>query len=140
MKLELIDVVASDAKKSSSETPLNINTNISYRDVRQDAGRLFVDFDYVAAYAPDGSYVRLGGRAVFIGPEVKGAHDEWTKSSRISGEAGQYIVNAIHYSASINAVLVARALNMTPPLLLPTLTLEPPAQSAAKGGAKEKKK
>lgn len=139
MKLELIDVVASDAKKSSTEVPQNINTNITYREIRQDSGRLFVDFDYVAAYAPDGSYIRLGGRAVFAGPEVKGAHDEWSKSQRISGEAGQYIVNAIHYSASINAVLVARALNMTPPLILPTLTLEAPAAGGAKA-AKEKKK
>jgi hypothetical protein len=126
MKLEYIDIVYGEARKNSPVTPKAIGTNINLTKAELDGSNLRVQFDFLATYSPDGSHLRLSGVAVFSGQEAKKAFDEWSKTARITGEPGEYILNSINYSASINAIQMSRVFNLTPPVTLPRLTMKPP--------------
>lgn len=121
MKLELMDVLFIEAKKVSERLPESIDSKIDMRNVDMSGGNLVVDFVYSASYANDGSYIRMGGRAFFSGPEAKSALNEWKKSKRIGGKPGEEIVNSINYGSSLNSVFVARVLNVVPPLAPPSI-------------------
>jgi len=124
MRLESMDLLFGDARNNKGPVAKNINTNIAITSASASKSSLTIDFEYTAAYDPDGSHIRLGGRAVFIGSESKKAQEEWSKKGRISGTHGELIMNAINYAASINGVLIARAFNMTAPAVLARLTFE----------------
>jgi hypothetical protein len=124
MKLELMEVLFVDAKKASERPPESIDSRIDMRNAELDAGNLVVDFVYSANYANDGSYIRMGGRAFFSGPETKAAYDEWKKSKRIGGRPGEEVINAINYGSSLNSVFIARVLNVVPPLAPPSIVFE----------------
>ena len=124
MKLESIDLRFGDALKKSDSASKTINTNIAITSAAIDKNKLNVDFEYTASYVPQGNHIRVGGRAVFTGPESKKAALEWKQSGRITGSHGELIMNAINYSSSINAVLIAKTFNMTPPVVLANLVFE----------------
>ena len=126
MQLEFMDFDFSDAKKNAQSMPQGINTNIDLVNAEVEKDTMNVKFIYTATYAPHNSYIRIGGKAIFSGKEVKQAFEEWKKTKRITGVAGEYMVNMINYSASINAVFIARVFNMTPPIMPPTIKFEAP--------------
>jgi hypothetical protein len=122
MKLESMNLLFGDVKNNGGPRPKNINTNIAITSATVSKNNLTVDFEHTASHDPDGSHIRVGGRALFIGPEAKKAYDEWSKKGRITGAHGELIMNAINYSASINGVLIAKAFNLTAPVVLAKLT------------------
>ncbi len=126
MKLEFLDFEFSEAKKNSIQAlPQNINTNINLDSVDLDKNNLNVRFTYTVSYVPDGSYIRMSGVASFSGQqETKAAYDEWKKSSKIGGSAGEQIINTINYSTTVNAIFIARVFNLAPPVVLPTIKFE----------------
>ena len=124
MKLELMELLFVEARKASEKPPESIDSRIDMQNVVLDKTNLVVDFVYSATYATDGTYIRMGGRAFFSGPEAKTASDEWKKNKRINGKIGEEIINTINYSSSLNSVLVAPVLNIMPPLAPPKIVLE----------------
>ncbi len=125
MKLESMELLTCDARKNGAVASKSLDTNIALTSVSDEKGQLRVDFEYTVTYTPDGSHLRMGGKAVFSGAEGKSAAAEWAKSGRISGAAGEFVMNSIYYAASVNGVFVARALNIMPPVALATLAFAP---------------
>lgn len=125
MKVETIEMTSGDFRRQGLQAAQTLNMNINLIGASAQGGLLTVDFEYVATYFPDNSYIRLLGRAVLRGgeQEAREAAEEWAATGRISGPGGELIINAVNYNASVNAVLISRALNMAPPIVLPTLTL-----------------
>ena len=132
MKLVAIDYGAGEIRKNRTGNPKTINSNILLTSADLDGDRLTLGFDFSAAYSPGNSRIRISGVAEFSGKEAKKAHDEWRKTRAISGPQGELILNSIHYGASMNAVLLAKAFNLVPPVVLPTLKI-------TKKAAKKKK-
>lgn len=121
MKTDYIDLISGDVRRVGPEPPKSMNTNINLTSAVILKNRLVVDFEYTVTYLPDESMIRIAGKGIFTGSEAKKAKDEWEKTTHITGSHGELILNAINYSASLNALLLARAFNMTPPVILPEL-------------------
>jgi hypothetical protein len=132
MKLESIEFGAGEVRKGRGGNPKTIDSNILLTNAELEEGYLALDFEFTATYAPGNDSIRISGMAIFSGKETKKAHAEWVKSKAITGEQGELILNAIHYGSSMNAVLLAKAFNMMPPVVLPTLKIR-------KKAAKKKK-
>jgi len=128
MNLEFLDFSYVDVRKNGLSLPQNVKTNINILSMTRDKDRMNIGFEYLATYDPDNSSIRIGGTATFSGTEVKTVYDEWTLHKRVSGATGSQIINTINYSASMNAILMSRAMNMSPPVLLPTIRLEEPVK------------
>ena len=124
MKLEYIEFLSGDTKRESPEHPTKIDTNINFSSVDFSNSQLVMGFDYLASYTPGNNYIRLTGKAVFTGTELKKIKSEWDKEKRLSGKEGEFILNAINYNSALNALLIAKAFSMTPPVMLPTINLK----------------
>ena len=124
MMLESIDLRFGDTLKKSDAASKSINTNIAITSAANEKNRLNIDFEYTVTYVPQGNHIRIGGSAVFSGEESKKAFLEWKKTGRITGKAGEFVMNAINYSSSINSVLLAKTFNMAPPIMLASLVFE----------------
>lgn len=133
MQLETLEFEFSEARKTRDAITQGINANIDLTGAEVDkSGYLYLLFTHTSSYAPEASFIRLGGRARFSGPatEVRAAMDEWKRSRRITGTHGELIINAINYAASVNAVFIARIFNLTPPIAPPTIKFEAGAVGA----------
>ena len=124
MRLERIEFGSSEARKGPAAAVQTMNANIDVTEARLEKGILETLFSYAVVYTPDNSYIRLDGRAVFSGPESKEFFDEWKRTKHLGGPGGEFVVNAINYYASINAVFIARVFNLTPPIAPPTIKFE----------------
>ena len=124
MKLEFIDLESGDARKVSTIMPQAVNTNINLINAEVSNDMLNLSFEFTALYTPDGSYIRMHGKAKFSGKEVKKAYEEWGKTQTITGETGEYILNSINYTSTVNSVFLARVFGLTPPVTLPVLKFE----------------
>jgi hypothetical protein len=123
MELEFIDFDAGDAERKGPKAAKEINTDISILSAEADGGNLDLRFDYTVVFMPDGGHIRIRGSARFKDKGASRAQAEWSKTGSISGKSGEFILNAIHYHASVNAVLLSKAFNLTPPIVLPTLKI-----------------
>src|SRR4030095_1943637 len=112
MKAEAVDILSGDVKREAPQAAQTINTNIDITSAVANGERLSVDFEYRVTYQPDQSRIVLKGKAVFSGKEAGSSAAEWGQSGRIGGEAGEFVLNAINYGASINALMLARIFNL----------------------------
>jgi hypothetical protein len=129
MILEFLDFEYAEAKKVGEgipKMPKSINANIDIRNATIKNNVMKLSFTYLAKYVPEGSYVRVDGRARFRGPEVKSAYNEWKTTRRVTGAVGEQILNAINYSSSINSIFITRVFNLAPPIIPPTIKFEQP--------------
>lgn len=125
MKLEFFDFEFADARKRSMTPAPGLNININLVDVQFDKNIIKIGFTYLVNYQ-DKSYIRIGGKARFSGPDTKSAFDEWKKTGSISGAQGEQILNAINYNSSINSIFIARVFSLTPPVIPPAIRFKQP--------------
>jgi len=129
MILEFLDFEYAEARKSALGTPAmpkGINTNIDITNAEVNNNGLDLNFSYLVTYIPDKSFIRINGKARFKGPDIKKAYMEWKKTRNVSGEAGEHLINAINYSASMNSIFIARVFNLTPPVIPPSIRFGKP--------------
>ncbi len=131
MKLESMDFSGAEIRKASNNPVTGVNTGIVITEAAQRGDSLELGFEFSALYSPDPSYIRMRGRAVFSGKEIGSAYQEWLKTKKVSGEAGEYIVNAINHHSSINSIVMAKAFNLASPVVLPRLLIEKTSEKPA---------
>jgi len=124
MRLESFDFGACAVTKVSANPAESMNTSVNVVKAVAEKNVIFLDFAYLVTYEPDKSSMRVDGKATFSDPEAQKLTAAWEKDGRIPGEKGEEVVNAIHYNASLALVLVSRAMNMTPPVVFPRMTIE----------------
>jgi hypothetical protein len=148
MNVESVEMVSADVKTGAPGPVQSMGTNITLTGARAEGERLMVDFEFTVTYQPSQSRILLGGRAVFRDEGSVKSAAEWSSTGRISGPAGEFILNAINYSAVVNGVLISRVFNLPPPLMLPRLefpqesagTKAVPSRGAAQKGSTPRKK
>ncbi|MFH1520978.1 MAG: hypothetical protein ABID61_05000 [Candidatus Micrarchaeota archaeon] len=123
LELSHMDFQAAEAKKSSNSRPQGLNVNILISNATVEKNLLMVEFLYTVQYLPNNGHVRMAGNARFVGTEATAAYEEWKKTKRITGAAGEQIWNTINYGSSINAIYVTRVLNMEPPIAPPRIKI-----------------
>jgi hypothetical protein len=135
MELSYMEFQATDARKTSRARPQGLNINILISNANVDGNLLSIEFTYVANYLPNNGYIKMIGSARFLGADAKPAYEEWKKTRKMTGTAGEQIWNTINYGSSINAVYVSRVLNMEPPVAPPTIKLTGSVKPVKASGA-----
>jgi hypothetical protein len=101
----------------------NLSVNIDMPDFTALKNGLRVYFVYTVSYDPSETYMRLGGYLELEGEDITAVSKEWVKNKKISGETGEGVLNLVNYHSCMNAVLLARIFNITPPLIPPMLRM-----------------
>ncbi len=121
-------------KKTMKEGKVNINNNVTIREVesadlslgkaKQDGVRFI--FEFTSIYEPDFAAMTLAGDVLFIDNEknVKAILEEWKKKKTVPKEVMADVLNSILNRCNIQALVLARDVNLPSPIPLPKLTTE----------------
>ncbi|MGB9635425.1 MAG: hypothetical protein ACP5H8_03865 [Candidatus Micrarchaeia archaeon] len=120
-----------EAKRDKDSLISGINININIEDVKSAKENLMIDFTYSVSYAEDVGHLKVSGTvyAKDTITNVKKVEDGWRMEKRLPNEIAQPLLNLINFSAGVNGVFVARAVNLAPPLIPPRIEI------TTKGGA-----
>lgn len=116
--------VEAESMRDENFTKLAVNLDIG--DMKANGGGLRVDFSYSVDYQPGVAKLRFDGYALLSGSkaDLEKLQAGWKKDRTLPKALADPLVNIITFSAETNGVLVAKALNMVPPLLAPKIDMK----------------
>jgi len=118
-----IDAV--EGKKNKDEQIKGLSINISLDDVRVKGEDVEIVYTYTADYAEGVGQLKIKG-TLFAKEDKKQAKelaDAWKKDKKVPQDYANGLLTTINYSGSANGTLVARVVNLSPPLVPPRLQL-----------------
>ena len=119
-------VVKIEAEIKEIKPHRGLKINIAIRDVKRNGKRLSIDYLYSVNYGEDIGYINIHGR-MFAEEEEKEAkklEEAWKKDGKLPKQYMEKLLNAINYTCSSHATIVARVLNYLPPLIPPKLAVK----------------
>jgi hypothetical protein len=107
-----------EAKREKEAVGAKIDINIDVDDVRANGEDIIVHFNYIANYEGVG-FLKVGGvvYARDTAASAKKLEATWKAERKFPQEFAQPMLNLINFSAGVNSVLVAKAVNLVPPLM-----------------------
>ena len=118
-----VDVV--EGKKQKEDTIKGLNINITIDGVKVNGNNVEISYTYTATYAEDIGYLTIKG-VLFAEEDKKVAKDiadEWQKNKKVPDGYAEIVLNAVNYTGSANGTLIARVLNISPPLVPPKIQI-----------------
>ncbi|MEM4336405.1 MAG: hypothetical protein QXG86_00165 [Candidatus Woesearchaeota archaeon] len=131
----MVGIIAFNITKISVEKEpeikgkISIKYNVQFKNVqktdlflgktKQEA--LKFSFEYSANYEPKGGKILLVGDLIAIDEveKVKEIINEWNKNKKLHKEVATPVINTILSKCNIEAILLAREVNLPPPVPLP---------------------
>ncbi len=114
-----------EATKKSENKIDGLSINIALEDIKVKGEEIEVHYTYVANYDKDIGGITIKG-VIYTKEDKKLAKeigDNWKKDGqkKLPPEYASSLLSAINYTGSANGTLVARVLNLSPPLVPPKL-------------------
>ncbi|NYZ76896.1 hypothetical protein H0O02_01115 [Candidatus Micrarchaeota archaeon] len=126
MEILGIKINGTDARKDKEAPATDVNVNITLDGLEVKKGEIRISFTYAANYRPNVGFLRLYG--MVFGRESNDKANKlakmWEKEKKLPPEIAEPILNLINASAGVNGVLVARSVNLIPPLVPPKIVLK----------------
>jgi hypothetical protein len=113
-----------DAQINPDAAFTGFKIDIKMGDVRKDGkDRMLVDYTYTLDYDKVGKVVLYG--TVFEGDEKKipQLDESWKKNKRLPNDYVEELINIINFVGSAHGTIVARVLNIRPPIIPPKLSI-----------------
>ncbi len=126
MDINGITLNGTEAKRTKEGLIAGIDLNITIDNVDvKSSGDVTISFTYSANYRPEIGYLKMSG---YIGgksdkEESKRITDEFKKSKHLPLDISEPLLNMINATAGINGIFVARALNLSPPIIPARISL-----------------
>lgn len=114
-----------EATKKSENKIDGLSINIALEDIKVKGEEIEVHYTYIANYDKDIGGITIKG-VIYTKEDKKLAKeigDNWKKDGqkKLPPEYASSLLSAINYTGSANGTLVARVLNLSPPLVPPKL-------------------
>lgn len=118
--------VDAECKSDNRFTNVSVSMNITGIDKTKD-DEMRITFEHTTEYKPDIARLRFEGLVLVGGKknDLDGIISRWEKEKMLPKDMFEMLMNVIKYNAEANGVLVAKALNMAPPLLEPKVQVTP---------------
>ena len=119
-----------EIKRKKDEPVVGFDINVNIKSIEENNGRIIVSYEYEVKYKPDVAYMKISGDIIGEFNNSKEIVKEWEKSkkekrvARLPQEFSEEILNAINYTCSVNGTILARILNLAPPIVMPRLQIE----------------
>jgi hypothetical protein len=136
-------------RKGLVKGKVNINNNVMVAGVEDAAipmapGKksIRVRFSFDSRYEPELGSIRFEGEVLLL-EDTKVAEEvlaRWSKEHALPSEMFSSILNHILDHSNVEALIVARDLNLPPPIPLPKANLQPPPAKSAPPAAAEQPK
>lgn len=112
---------------------IQVNNNVSLTNVekaefavapKQASAKFY--FEFTAKYEPKVADILLSGFLIFADKEesVKSIIDGWKKDKKLPKEVMSSVLNIVLSRCNVEALLLAREVNLPPPIPLPKVTVK----------------
>jgi len=123
-------IIYIEAKKEKDEPPSGFKVDMKIEDVKFENGELIVKYSYTANYEGDVGSIKIVGIARAREENGEKIAEEWKKTGKLPENLGERFANFINLSGSTNGTLIAKVLNMMPPLIPPRLRISKGGKAA----------
>ncbi|KYK28236.1 MAG: hypothetical protein HXS48_20105 [Theionarchaea archaeon] len=108
--------------KDGEKVPkVGISNNSSIVNIEKKDGELAIDFVFASMYNPSIASIKIDGTLYYQGDDVDDIFDTWTKERTIKRT---HVQNIIIEKGLMEAVILAKELNVVPPIPLPRIQEE----------------
>ncbi|MDD5340054.1 MAG: hypothetical protein PHV13_02285 [Candidatus ainarchaeum sp.] len=117
-----------EAESSRDENFTSVAVNLDVTGMKPSGGDLRIDFSYSVNYQPGVARLRFDGYTI-IGAskaELDRIEKDWKKDKTLPKSLAEPLINVISFNAETNGVLIAKAINIVPPLLAPKIEIGAP--------------
>jgi len=113
---------------------VQVNNNVVIKEVERadlkigtpEQGALKFNFEFTAKYEPEIGDITLNGALTFLEKEEKAKEieEQWKKDKKIPKEVMSSVLNTILSRCNVQALLLAREVNLPPPIMLPKVNVK----------------
>lgn len=121
-------------KKNTPKGKVNISNNITILDVDEstfvvgleEQNTLKVSFRFNSSYDPEVGFIELLGDLIYVDEKakIKDMVNEWKKTKKIAKEVMTELLNVVLNRCNIQALMLARDINLPSPIPLPKVKVE----------------
>lgn len=121
-------VISIEAKRGEKEIK-GLDIRIGFKEVREnknDNDILDIDYEYIASYREDAGEIKITG-TIFAKEDEKTKKailDAWKKNNRLPEDYMESALNNVNFMGAANGTIIAKVLNIAPPLLPPRLKMQ----------------
>ena len=105
-------------KEGEKTSKVGINNNSSIINMEKKDGELAIDFVFTSIYNPAIASIKIDGTLYYRGDDIDGILETWKKEKTIKRID---IQNVIIEKGLMEAVILAKELNVVPPIPLPRI-------------------
>lgn len=116
-----------EAESTRDDNFSSVAVNLDIKGMKLGSGELRIDFSYAVDYRPGIASLRFDGYTLITGAaaELQKMEKDWKKDKTLPKSLAEPLINVITFNAETNGVLVAKAINIVPPLLAPKMEIGP---------------
>tara|TARA_Y100000310_G_scaffold95150_1_gene92996 strand:+ start:2814 stop:3236 length:423 start_codon:yes stop_codon:yes gene_type:complete len=125
-------------KKDMAKGKISVGNNVSIKNVEEKNLSLANDkqkvlaftFEFTSKYDPNIGHIKFTGDVLFMedAKKVKELLDGWKKDKKLPKEIMTGILNTVLSKCNIQALIMSEQINLPPPIPLPKVQSEQPAQ------------
>ena len=119
-------IVKAEISRDKNEMPGGIGINMSITELKEEAGLIEIHFTYRADYTEKVGVLQMTG--ILFVEEDKKTRDEiikgWKTKKRLEDAFAEEVLNNINFACGAHGTLMARVVNLQPPLIPPRIRLE----------------
>lgn len=97
------------------------NVNIQIKDMKAEKGAIEIEYTYLVTYGDNAATIRIEGSLQAQEKDAEKIVENWKKKKDLPGNFAEEVLNAVNYIGSVNGTLIAKVVNLMPPLTLPKL-------------------
>lgn len=132
-------VTKAEINRHKDERVSGLNINISLSDVKLAEELLEIKFRYKAEY--ESGVADLVMEGFVYADEDKKRRDaiakEWKDHKKLPDDFAEEVINSINYACGAHGTLVARAVNLQPPMMPPLIKVDKSGTGGGSGGSQQ---
>jgi hypothetical protein len=128
-------------KRESAKGKIDINNNVSIKDLKEDNFALGSDkkqnvikfiFEFTSKYEPKVGSILFEGNLMYMEEQkkAKAILDDWKKNKKLPKELMGGLLNTILTKCNVQALIMSQEVNLPPPIPLPKVQLNQQADKS----------
>lgn len=130
----------SEIKRNKDEPATGFSVNVTIKSIEEREDNLIIKYEYNVIYGENVASMKIVGEVVGSFENSKEILKEWEESKKknrppkLPQDFSEEILNAINYACSINGTILARVINLAPPVILPRLQISRESEERERKG------
>jgi len=115
-------ITSAEVKIDKRELSAKRNMNIEIKGLKLEKDVLEIEYSYTVVYGDNSAKLKIEGVVVAKEPGAAKIVERWKKKQGLPDEFSEDLINVINYVGSVNGTVIARVVDLAPPMSMPKLT------------------